>query len=187
MTSYPELEREYLIAALFSIDETVALIGKDLKLQFVNRPAREGYTAEDIRGAPALDFVPPEEREVQRGRLLHVLETGEKVTFEIPVKSADGGVEWHEGTLTPIEHEGRVVGMVSVTINITDRHLAEQEAEKLRRLVPLCSWCGKIRSDEGYWREIESYIEEHSDARVTHGICTDCEGTLEGNGTDGPA
>jgi len=44
----------------------------------------------------------------------------------------------------------------------------------LRRLLPICSYCKKIRNDEGYWEEVEAYIEKHSNAMFSHGICKDC-------------
>jgi two-component system, response regulator PdtaR len=47
--------------------------------------------------------------------------------------------------------------------------------ETLSGLIPICSWCKKIRDDKGYWQAIESYIKEHSKAEFTHSICTECE------------
>ena len=45
----------------------------------------------------------------------------------------------------------------------------------LSGLVPICAWCGKkIQDDDGQWTSIEVYIEKHSDAEFTHGICPDC-------------
>ncbi len=41
-------------------------------------------------------------------------------------------------------------------------------------LIPICAWCKKIRNDEGYWQQIETYIAEHSQADFSHGICPDC-------------
>jgi hypothetical protein len=41
--------------------------------------------------------------------------------------------------------------------------------------VPICAWCGrKIQDDDGQWTSIEHYIEKHSDAEFTHGICPEC-------------
>ena len=40
--------------------------------------------------------------------------------------------------------------------------------------MPICAWCKRIRDDQGYWRQIEGYISEHSDALFSHGICPDC-------------
>jgi CheY-like chemotaxis protein len=44
----------------------------------------------------------------------------------------------------------------------------------LSGLLPICAWCKKIRDDEGYWRELESYLAAHSDAQFSHGICPQC-------------
>jgi YesN/AraC family two-component response regulator len=51
---------------------------------------------------------------------------------------------------------------------------ALDSVKKLSGLIPICSNCKKIRNDEGYWRQIEGYISEHSEARFSHGICPDC-------------
>ena len=44
----------------------------------------------------------------------------------------------------------------------------------VRGLLPICAWCKKVRNDQNYWQGVDRYIEEHSDARFTHGICPDC-------------
>ena len=44
----------------------------------------------------------------------------------------------------------------------------------LSGLVPICASCKKIRDDKGYWNQIESYIEKHSTAEFSHGICPEC-------------
>jgi hypothetical protein len=44
----------------------------------------------------------------------------------------------------------------------------------LKGLLPICSYCKKIRNDEGYWEKIEKYIKSHSAAEFTHGICPEC-------------
>jgi AmiR/NasT family two-component response regulator len=44
----------------------------------------------------------------------------------------------------------------------------------LEGLIPICSWCKKIRDDEGYWQQVEVYVSEHTKADFTHGICPDC-------------
>ncbi len=44
----------------------------------------------------------------------------------------------------------------------------------LSGLLPICASCKKIRDDKGYWKQVETYFSEHSDARFTHGICPDC-------------
>ena len=44
----------------------------------------------------------------------------------------------------------------------------------LTGLLPICASCKKIRDDQGYWTQIESYIHKHSEAEFSHGICPDC-------------
>jgi hypothetical protein len=44
----------------------------------------------------------------------------------------------------------------------------------LRGLFPICASCKKIRDDGGYWKQIDSYIREHSEAEFSHSICPDC-------------
>ena len=48
------------------------------------------------------------------------------------------------------------------------------EIKTLSGLIPICTWCKKIRDGNGFWKKIESYIEEHSEAEFTHGICPIC-------------
>lgn len=51
---------------------------------------------------------------------------------------------------------------------------ALENVKTLSGLLPICSGCKKIRDDEGYWNQIDSYIEKHSDAQFSHGLCEDC-------------
>ncbi|NWJ40379.1 MAG: hypothetical protein HXX12_05340 [Geothrix sp.] len=55
-----------------------------------------------------------------------------------------------------------------------ERERAREEVQELRGLLPICASCKKIRDDEGYWNQIESYVQAHSAATFTHGICPDC-------------
>ena len=60
---------------------------------------------------------------------------------------------------------------------------ALDEVETLNGLLPICASCKKIRDDKGYWNQIESYIESHSEARFSHGLCPDCAEKLYGKET----
>ncbi len=48
------------------------------------------------------------------------------------------------------------------------------EIKTLRGIIPICANCKKIRDDKGYWNQIEKYIQEHSAAAFSHGICPEC-------------
>ncbi len=51
----------------------------------------------------------------------------------------------------------------------------------LHGLLPICAACKKVRTDSGYWEQIEKYIGDHSDAVFTHSICPDCAKKLYGD------
>ena len=55
------------------------------------------------------------------------------------------------------------------------------EIKKLSGLLPICAHCKKIRDDKGYWSNLEAYIEKHSEALFSHGICLECSDKLYGN------
>jgi hypothetical protein len=44
----------------------------------------------------------------------------------------------------------------------------------LRGMLPICASCKKVRDDQGYWQQLESYVADHSDAEFSHGICPEC-------------
>ncbi len=46
--------------------------------------------------------------------------------------------------------------------------------KQLQGLVPICSYCKKIRNDRNYWQRLESYLSDHSEAQFSHGICPEC-------------
>ena len=51
---------------------------------------------------------------------------------------------------------------------------ALNEIKSLRGIVPICMDCKQIRNDGGYWQRVEQYIEEHSEAKFSHGLCDNC-------------
>ena len=70
-----------------------------------------------------------------------------------------------------------------LTLRNLQKRLEEQNAElqdaltkikTLKGLLPICANCKKIRDDRGYWNQIEAYIEQHSEALFSHGLCPEC-------------
>jgi hypothetical protein len=51
---------------------------------------------------------------------------------------------------------------------------ALEQVKQLSGLLPICMHCKKIRDDKGYWNKLESYIQNHSEAEFSHGICEVC-------------
>jgi len=63
---------------------------------------------------------------------------------------------------------------------VQDLQSALSEVKTLKGFLPICSSCKKIRDDKGYWNQIESYIQEYSDAQFSHGMCPECSDKLYG-------
>ena len=57
---------------------------------------------------------------------------------------------------------------------IAELEKALEEIKTLSGIIPICSSCKKIRDDKGYWNQVEAYIEEHSGAQFSHGMCEEC-------------
>lgn len=55
-----------------------------------------------------------------------------------------------------------------------------RSVKSLSGLIPICASCKRIRTDQGYWSQVEHYIKQHSEASFTHGLCPDCFRTLYG-------
>jgi PAS domain S-box-containing protein len=57
---------------------------------------------------------------------------------------------------------------------ILELQSAIEHIKTLKGIVPICANCKKVRDDQGYWEQVESYISRNSDARFSHGVCPDC-------------
>ncbi len=85
-------------------------------------------------------------------------------------------------------HNGLKIMVAKLQSEIAERKQTEKEREKLinelkealnevntlRGILPLCSFCKKIRDDKGYWEQVDVYIQKHLHADISHGICPKC-------------
>jgi len=62
----------------------------------------------------------------------------------------------------------------SLAERVDELQAALSNVKQLRGLLPICSYCKRIRGDDQYWQQLEGYIAEHSDAQFSHGICPTC-------------
>ena len=115
--------------------------------------------------------------------------------YEIRIRDIDGS--WHTFEVVASNlKQGNVVDALLINLHdITERKKYEQERDllvselqtalseikQLSGLLPICSSCKKIRNDNGYWEQIESYIRDHSQAEFSHGICPDCANKIAAN------
>lgn len=57
---------------------------------------------------------------------------------------------------------------------VNELQAALDEIKTLQGMLPICSYCKRIRSDNDYWQDIESYVATHSPATFSHGVCPEC-------------
>lgn len=136
-------------------------------------------------------LVMPEDRHRAISALLEVGTTKVGRDIEYRMITKDARTIWvrHIVNFVP-KGEGVLRGFM---FDITDRKEIEIERERLigelqgaiariktlSGLVPICAWCKKIRDDKGYWSQVEEYIQKHSEAEFTHGMCPDCQKKME--------
>jgi sigma-B regulation protein RsbU (phosphoserine phosphatase) len=63
----------------------------------------------------------------------------------------------------------------SLARQVKELQEALSKIKTLQGLIPICSYCRRIRDDRNYWQQLESYLAEHSEAKLTHGVCPDCQ------------
>lgn len=109
------------------------------------------------------------------------------VRLESRHKRKDGSVFAVEVRLSKIVFRDQNL-VLSIVSDITRRKHLEEEREQLIKelkealsnvrtlsgLIPICASCKKIRDDQGYWNQIETYIKEHSEVEFSHSLCPDC-------------
>jgi len=150
-----------------------------------------GYKPEEIGGKKYFyDFFDPAVRDQLKIASFEVF--GKNQPFrklENQNLHKDGHLVHLETSATPVlDAAGKLLGYRGADKDISERKRAEEERENLIRdlqkalsevktlngLLPICSSCKKIRDDNGYWNQIESYIQNHSQAEFSHSICPEC-------------
>ena len=70
------------------------------------------------------------------------------------------------------------VRVIELQQALADRVRRLEEAlssvKQLQGLLPICSYCKRIRDDQNYWQQVESYIGAHTDVQFSHSYCPDC-------------
>lgn len=74
--------------------------------------------------------------------------------------------------------QAEVLARIQTHILLRQKTLALEKAlaeiKTLSSIIPICSYCRKLRDDEGYWQQVEEYISSRTESRFSHGICPDC-------------
>jgi transcriptional regulator with GAF, ATPase, and Fis domain len=144
----------------------------------------------DVVQISSVDALPPEahreriffESRGVQALLVIPMETVGKLEGFLCFNTSRNPKEWSEEDQHLLRFLGGTISLV------LERKAAESERERLifeleaaladvktlSGLLPICSFCKKIRDDKGYWNQLEAYIQQHSDALFSHGICEEC-------------
>jgi PAS domain S-box-containing protein len=121
--------------------------------------------------------------------------SGENILMEEEYGDPDLQRSFWENRYSPLyDDAGHIRGVTVFVTDITERRRAaeqlakaqeelrlhlESQLKQLRGIIPICSYCKKIRDDDQSWQQLEQYISAHSDALFSHGICPVCFAKLE--------
>ena len=144
-----------------------------------------GYTREELMSRPFIEFVHPDDRERTLKQNAQVRSGGQALGFENRYLCKDGSFRWFRWNAAPSSGE-RVI--YSVARDITDAKRAEEEREQLlhelkaavaevktlQAILPICSYCRRVRDDQNYWDTVESYVSRHTSTLFSHSICPSC-------------
>ena len=151
----------------------------------------ETLKGKDAPEIAVLDWMMPGIEGIEICRRLHTT-PGFELVYIILVTSRGGKEDLSYGLAAgandyvtkpfdPVELEARVrVGqrMVklqrSLATRVTEVEAALAHVQRLQGLLPICSYCKKVRNEANYWEQVESYFTTHSDLDFTHSICPQC-------------
>ena len=153
-----------------------------------------GRAREEVIGRMRLtDMMTEASQQLFAQRFPSFLASGEIHDADFDFVRKDGTTFSARASATAVRDEdGRIVRSRSILVDETARKQAEAERERLiaelqqvlshvrqlQGLLPMCAWCKKIRDDQGTYQTLERYLTDHSEARITHGICPDCAARL---------
>lgn len=163
---------------------------RDFQIDFELPYFYENIKRHEVVDIPSMDDLPPEAR-----RERDFFESqGVKSLLVIPMESIGNQDVFlcfgaAKDTQVWTKEDQHLLRFLAGTISLViERKNAESERERLiselqaaladvktlSGLLPICSFCKKIRDDKGYWNQLEEYITDHSDAQFSHGICREC-------------
>lgn len=175
-----------------SMTDAFAIVDMEGHIKDYNESYRSmlGYAPEEISMLTYMDFTPEKWHEMEAAIIeKQVFTRGHSDIYEKEYRRKDGTIFPVELRTTLLrDTAGTPVSMWAIVRDISGRKRVEEERERLiselqkaisdvkqlSGMLPICASCKKIRDDKGYWKQIESYIKEHSEAEFSHGICPDC-------------
>jgi PAS domain S-box-containing protein len=191
--------QEQLNSLLQSIQAAVVVHGHDTQIIACNIMAQDllGLTKEQLLGKKTIDsswkFFMDDGREMpfEHYPVNRVMTNGtalKDVIVGIYRPDKKDVVDVLVNAIPEVDSHGNIFRVIVTFMDITERRKSEDtirlerdklkealaEIRTLREILPICSYCKKIRDDRGYWNQIESYISHHTETNFSHGICPAC-------------
>lgn len=130
-----------------------------------------GFRREELIARPFIEFVHPDDRARTLARNGAVRAGDLNRGFENRYLSKDRGPRWLRWTSRPDPANQVIYGIAR---DITAEKEAAAELTTLRALLPICSYCKRVRDDQQYWRSVDEYLARHTQIRFSHGVCPRC-------------
>jgi len=121
-------------------------------------------------------------RELAAGRLLYIILLTAKGRKEDVVKGLTAGAD--DYIIKPFDRSELKARMnagerilrlqAELAARVKELELALANVKLLQGLLPICCYCKRIRDDQNYWQQVDTYVADHSEAQFTHGICPEC-------------
>jgi CheY-like chemotaxis protein len=120
-------------------------------------PGTDGLTlCNKVRAHPAIPYT------------YFILLTANRTTAENYKLAAEAGVD--DFLTKPIDRDA-----LQMRLHVAARILKfTAEIRQLKELIPICVYCRKVRDEENYWQQVETYIQRETGSRFSHGACPDC-------------
>ena len=149
-----------------------------------------GYNRNEVLDRKSVEFLTEASRQYAEELIMpEFFKTG--YVEDVPYQFVKKNGETIDVLLTAIsekDENGNVIRSLAGSTDVTERKRVEEEREKLikelqeafkeiktlRGILPLCSFCKKIRDDKGYWEQVDVYIYKHLQADISHSLCPDC-------------
>lgn len=187
----PPLGMEDLEKVLATMPQFVLVVDRKGVIRYLNR-VEEGYDRLALIGTDAAMIVAPGSVDVFRSALEAVVETGEEQQYEVQTPALNGTQRWYRSRMFPLSSTGSIESVLVMAVDVSELKSAQETLDRLRRLLPVCAWCDRIRDEKGDWVGVEVYLKEEAGTDVTHSLCPDCSerqfGEMkEGGGANGDA
>lgn len=182
------LTKEYANSIIESSMDMIIAVDNDRRITEFNRAAEEtlGYRREEVLGKHVNILF----ADVKEGESVYKITIHDKRNIqEILNKRKNGQIfPCLLASSVLLDSGGVKRGQMGISRDITEVKKAEAEREQLignlrealenvktlKGLLPICAQCKKIRDDDGFWQQVESYIEDQLDTEFSHGMCPDC-------------